>query len=61
VVGLLGHFGFTERVRGDNHIFAKAGIEEIVNLQSNGNTAKTYQVAQIRGLIHKYHLEVKDE
>ena len=30
---LLTHFGFSERIRGDHHIFSREGIDEILNLQ----------------------------
>ena len=30
---VLRHFGFTERVKGDHHIFSHSDIEEIVNVQ----------------------------
>ena len=53
---LLLRLGFTERVRGDHHIFAKAGVEEIVNLQPKGARAKPYQVKQVRNLITRYRL-----
>lgn len=42
---LLISLGFSERIRGDHHIFYKEGIEEIVNLQPLRNgKAKAYQV-----------------
>jgi hypothetical protein len=53
---LLRRLGFSERIRGDHHIFTKSGVEEIINLQPRGNKAKPYQVKQIRGVIVKYHL-----
>jgi hypothetical protein len=53
---LLGRLGFSERIRGDHHIFTKNGVEEIINLQPQGNKAKPYQVKQVRGVIVKYHL-----
>lgn len=54
---LLKGFGFSERIKGDHHIFYKEGIEEIVNLQPlKGGKAKAYQVKQIRGVILKYKL-----
>jgi hypothetical protein len=53
---LLRRLGFSERIRGDHHIFAKNGVEEIINLQPQGNKAKPYQVKQVRGVIVKYHL-----
>ena len=56
ITALLSELGFTERIRGDHHIFTKHGIEEIVNLQPNGNKAKSYQVKQVRNLVLKYKL-----
>jgi len=53
---LLRQFGFAERISGSHHIFRLSGMEEIINLQPKGSMAKTYQVAQIRGLILKYRL-----
>jgi len=40
---LLNRLGFDERIRGNHHIFTKAGIEEILNLQPRGAKAKPYQ------------------
>jgi len=54
--GLLKGLGFQERVKGSHHIFTKAGVEEIINLQPNGGQAKAYQVKQVRGLVLKYRL-----
>ncbi len=51
---LLKDLEFRERVKGSHHIFVKDGVEEIINLQSDGNKAKPYQVKQVRGLILKY-------
>ena len=53
---LLRRLGFAERIRGDHHIFTKAGVVEIINLQPLGDKAKPYQVKQVRGLILKYRL-----
>ena len=53
---LLRRMGFAERIRGSHHIFSRTGVEEIVNIQPRDRTAKTYQVAQIRGIILKYRL-----
>jgi hypothetical protein len=53
---LLGRLGFAERIRGSHHIFAKTGVEEILNLQPKGHNAKAYQVKQVRGVIVKYRL-----
>ncbi len=54
---LLFHLGFSERVRGGHHLYHKAGIPEIINIQSRGGQAKPYQVRQVRNLILKYGLE----
>ena len=43
---LLRRMGFDERIRGSHHIFRKHGVEEKINLQRDGNKAKTYQVRQ---------------
>lgn len=53
---LLQRLGFDERIRGSHHIFAKAGIAEILNLQPKGAHAKPYQVKQARELIVKHKL-----
>jgi predicted RNA binding protein YcfA (HicA-like mRNA interferase family) len=53
---LISKLGFEERVRGDHHIFTKAGIDEIINIQPIGSKAKAYQVKQIRNIIIEYHL-----
>lgn len=53
---LLVRLGFTERIRGDHHIFTRPGIEEILNLQPKGSAAKPYQVKQVRAVILKYKL-----
>jgi len=37
---LLIHFGFQERVRGSHHILVKEGVEELINLQRDGKSAK---------------------
>lgn len=39
---LLIVLGFNERIKGDHHIFAQSGIEEILNLQPQGSKAKPY-------------------
>ncbi len=54
---LLLSFGFNERIKGVHHIFAKTGIEEIINIQPlKDGKAKAYQVKQIRNIILKYML-----
>jgi len=55
--GLLRHLKFEQRVRGSHHVFRKQGVTELINLQKDGNQAKTYQVRQVRNIIVKYRLE----
>jgi hypothetical protein len=58
---LLESLGFEMRVRGGHHIFRKAGVEEKINLQRDGNNAKPYQAKQVRGILLKYQLGEADE
>ena len=53
---LLRNLGFTERIRGDHHIFTKRDVEEILNLQPKGPQAKPYQVKQVRNVFVKYQI-----
>jgi len=53
---LLKKLGFDERIRGDHYIFTKDNVEEIINIQPKGSSAKGYQVKQVRNLIVKYGL-----
>ena len=55
---LLSAFGYECRIRGDHFIYSKDGIDEIINIQPDGNKAKAYQVKQIRNIILKYRMEV---
>jgi hypothetical protein len=60
---LVSSLGFDERIKGDHHIFSKADITEIMNLQPlRDGKAKAYQVKQVRSIILKYklHKEVED-
>ena len=56
---LLKVLGFPERIRGSHHIFAKDGVEEILNLQPKGSKAKPYQVKQVRNIILRYKLTLE--
>ena len=58
---LLRDLGFAERVRGSHRIFARADVEEIINIQPKGAKAKAYQVRQVRNLILKYRLGGDDD
>ena len=53
---LLELLGFSVRVKGDHFIYWQDGIEEILNIQPDGNKAKPYQVKQVRNIILKYKL-----
>jgi hypothetical protein len=53
---LLKRLGFSERVKGDHHIFWKGGVSEILNLQPRGSKAKSYQVKQVRQIVLLYKL-----
>lgn len=55
---ILEYLNFNCRIKGDHFIYYKQGIEEIINIQPNGNKAKPYQVNQVRNLILKYKMEV---
>jgi predicted RNA binding protein YcfA (HicA-like mRNA interferase family) len=55
---LLRRMGFDERTAGSHHIFRKAGVEEKIVVQRDGNKAKVYQVRQVRGVILKHKLGV---
>ena len=55
---LLSALGFQCRIKGDHFIYWKNSVDEIINIQPDGNQAKPYQVKQVRGIILKYGLEV---
>lgn len=54
VCHLLRRHGFRERTSGSHHMFSQSGVEEILNLQPRGKSAKAYQVEQVRGLILRH-------
>ena len=59
---LILSLGFDERIKGDHHIFTKAGVAEIINLQpSKYGRAKAYQVKQARNIILRYKLHKEDQ
>lgn len=53
----LARHGFSCRVRGDHFIYKRADIAERINIQPNGNKAKSYQVKQIRNIFIKYEIK----
>lgn len=58
---LLLDLGFAERTQGSHHIYSRPGVEELLNLQRDGNKAKAYQVRQVRKVIVTYGLGGRDE
>lgn len=58
---LLIQLGFVERSKGSHHIFRKEGVSELINLQRDGNKAKSYQVKQVREVLVSYKLITSDE
>ena len=59
--GALRKLRFTERIKGSHHMFYKVGVDEIINLQPKGSSAKPYQVRQVRNIILKYSLQIDEE
>ena len=53
---VLDRLGFQCRIKGDHFIYTKDDIEDIINIQPNGNRAKPYQVKQVRNIILHYRL-----
>ncbi|HZK76963.1 MAG TPA: type II toxin-antitoxin system HicA family toxin [Candidatus Kapabacteria bacterium] len=51
---LLSRLGFSDRMRGSHHIFAKPGVDGQINLQPHGRMAKKYQVKQVRKVLTDY-------
>ena len=56
---LLDSLGFKHRVKGSHHIYWHESIKEIINIQPDENSAKAYQVKQVRNIILKYELKIK--
>ncbi len=57
---LLSALGFKERIKGSHHIWTRPDIVEIINIQAQSGMAKPYQVRQIRTIILKYQLVLRD-
>ena len=58
---LLIDLGFDVRIKGSHHVFRKAGVEELINLQRDGSKAKAYQVKQVRNILSSYNLISDDD
>ena len=62
IVTVLYHLNFEERIKGSHHIFYRKDIENIINLQpAKDGKAKPYQVKQVRDIILKYRLLMKQD
>ena len=59
--GLLKLLGFDVRVKGSHHIFSRANVPEILNLQTKQGKAKPYQVKQVRETITRHGLAGGEE
>ena len=57
---LLDYFEFDVRIKGSHHIYTRADVVEITNLQPVSGMAKPYQVRQVRELVVKYKLTIKE-
>jgi len=61
LIKLINSLPFTERIKGDHHIFTKNGVKEIINKQPlKDNMAKAYPVKQARNIILKYQLKMEE-
>ncbi len=59
---LIEAFGFKlSRVNGSHHIFSRADIHELVNIQNVKGKAKPYQIQQFLTLVEKHNLSLEDE
>ena len=56
LIHVLESLGFQKRSEGSHHLFSKAGVDEIINIQPSGDKAKPYQVKQVRAVMVKYQL-----
>jgi len=58
---LASAFGYRlDRVRGSHHIFVHRQVTRPLNLQSDGNKAKAYQVRQFLRDIEEFQLTMKE-
>jgi hypothetical protein len=61
LVKLVLALGFEEvGGRGSHRVFARAGVDELVNLQAERGQAKPYQVRQIATVVRRYDLRLED-
>mgnify|MGYP001613567185 CR=1 FL=1 len=50
-----------DRVQGSHHIYVRAEIPELVNIQNDKGKAKPYQIKQFLSLVEKYNLKLEEE
>ena len=60
LTGLLTRLGFQCRIKGSHRNFSRDGVQERINLQSDGPMAKRYQVKQVRDILAKYGIGEED-
>jgi len=54
-------FGFRlDRISGSHHIYKRAGIQQLINLQNVGGMAKNYQVKQFLEIVEEFDLRLTD-
>ena len=53
---LLVRLDFGKRIRGSHHIFTRAGIETLIDLQPRQGKCKPYQVRQVREVLIKFNI-----
>ncbi len=58
---LLLYLGFEERINGSHHIYRKSNLNTLLNIQKDGDMAKSYQIKQVRKLIISNNLWNKNE
>lgn len=57
VVHFLKTAGWVERIKGSHHIFTRAGVPVLLNLQpEKSGRAKAYQIRQVRQTLAKFNL-----
>ncbi len=62
MVNLVKGFGFQlVRISGSHHIFSRAGIPDLINIQNVDGRAKPYQIRQFLRLVEKYNLTLEEQ
>ena len=62
LVRLVIALGFREiGGRGSHRVFARTGVAELLNLQTEHGQAKPYQVRQVATLVRRYDLDVESD